>query len=128
MPAATVLIPTHDHAATLPIAIASVQEQTLQDFELFVVGDGAGDDTRRAMSEICARDARISFLDLPKGPRKGEIHRHAALKNANGRFVAYLGDDDLWMPTHLETLDAALEDADFAHSLHLGIDEQGKLF
>src|SRR5688572_28531652 len=38
---ATVVIPTHDHADTLTRAVASVQAQTLADFELFVVGDGA---------------------------------------------------------------------------------------
>ena len=128
MPVVTVLIPTHDHAETLPIAIASVQEQTLQDFELLVVGDGVGEATRKIASELSALDHRIRFFDFPKGPRKGEIYRHAVLKEAGGRIVAYLGDDDLWMPDHLETLDAALRDADFAHTLHLGIDAEGLLF
>jgi len=128
MPAATVLIPTHDHAETLPLAVASVQEQSLPDFELFIVGDGVGEASRRASHELAARDKRIRFFDFPKGPRKGERHRHTALEEAAGRFVAYLGDDDVWMPNHLETLDALLGTADFGHSLHLGVDEAGELF
>jgi hypothetical protein len=61
------------------------------------------------------------------GPRKGEIHRHAALQHARGRFIAYLGDDDCWFPDHLETLDALLADADFGHTLQVGIDAERRI-
>jgi glycosyltransferase involved in cell wall biosynthesis len=127
MPAATILIPTHNHVAPLRHAIAGAQSQTFQDFELFVVGDGVGDATRDVMRELGAADRRIRFFDFPKGPRKGEIHRHEALKQATGRIVAYLGDDDAWMPEHLETLDRLLWEVDFGHTLHIGIDEEGAL-
>lgn len=125
--AATVLIPTHDHADPLRHSVASAQAQSLQDIELFIVGDGVGDATRELVAELSAGDARIRFFDFPKGPRMGEIHRHTALGYASGRFVAYLGDDDLWMPCHLETLDAALMGVDFAHTLQLGINQDGQL-
>lgn len=128
MPAATVLIPTHDHAETLPYAVASVQRQSHQDFELIIVGDGVADATRAVVASLAAEDRRIRFFDFPKGPRKGERHRHEALASAGGRIVAYLGDDDLWMPNHLATVSALLSDADFGHTLHVGIDGAGELF
>lgn len=127
MTAATVLIPTHSHVEPLRHAIASVQQQCLQDFELFIVGDGVGDATRAAVSELSASDGRIRFFDFPKGPRKGEIHRHAALQHAQGRFVAYLGDDDCWMPNHLEVLDELLTGADFGHTMQVGIDAERRI-
>jgi hypothetical protein len=127
MTAATVLIPTHEHVEPLRLAVASVREQTLQDFELFIVGDGVGDATRTLVAELAAADPRICFFDFPKGPRKGEIHRHAALQHARGRFVAYLGDDDCWMPHHLATLDALLADADFGHTMQVGIDAERRI-
>jgi GalNAc5-diNAcBac-PP-undecaprenol beta-1,3-glucosyltransferase len=127
MTVATVLIPTHNHVGTLRHAVASVQQQSLQDFELFIVGDGVGDPTRAVVAELSAADRRIHFFDFPKGPRKGEIHRHQALQRARGRFVAYLGDDDVWMPNHLDVLDALLEDADFGHTMQVGIDAQGQI-
>ncbi len=120
MPTATVLIPTHNHIEPLREAIASVQAQTLKDFELFVMGDGVGDATRELVAELAAADKRIRFFDLPKGPRKGEASRHQALLEASGRFVAYLGDDDVWMPMHLATLDALLKRVDFGHTMHIG--------
>jgi hypothetical protein len=122
MTAATVLIPTHEHVETLRHAVASVEQQSLQDYELFIVGDGVADATRVLVAELSASDSRIRFFDFPKGPRKGEIHRHQALQHAQGRFVAYLGDDDCWMQNHLKTLDALLTDADFGHTLQVGID------
>jgi glycosyltransferase involved in cell wall biosynthesis len=124
MTAATVLIPTHEHVEPLRHAVASAQAQTLQDFELFIVGDGVTDATRSLVAELSAGDPRIRFFDFPKGPRKGEIHRHAALQHARGRIVAYLGDDDCWLPEHLATLDALLAEADFGHTLQVGIDAE----
>ena len=125
MTIATVLIPTHEHVASLRHAVASVRQQTLRDFELFIVGDGVSDAGRALVSELVASDSRIRFFDFPKGPRKGEIHRHQALQHAQGRFVAYLGDDDIWLPNHLEVLGALLADADFGHTLQVGVDAAG---
>jgi glycosyltransferase involved in cell wall biosynthesis len=127
MTAATVLIPTHEHVGTLRHAVASVQEQSLQDFELFIVGDGVADASRAVVAELSAADRRIRFFDFPKGPRKGEIHRHAALQHAQGRIVAYLGDDDCWMRNHLEVLDALLIDADFGHTMQVGVGATGRI-
>ena len=128
MPAATVIVPTHNHGEALRLSVGSALEQTLTDFELLIVGDGCDAATRSVAHEIAAADRRVTFLDYAKGPRKGEMHRHAALESARGRFVAYLGDDDLWLPHHLETLDHLLREADFGHSLHAGLNEAGALF
>ncbi len=128
MLAATILVPTHTHGETLRYAVGSALRQTLDAFELLIVGDGCDDATRAIALELAASDRRVRFLDFPKGRRKGESHRHAALSEAKGRIVAYLGDDDLWLPHHLETLDGLLAQVDFGHTLHAGLDAQGELF
>lgn len=117
MTEATVLIPTHDHADTLRRSIASVRDQTVQDFELFVVGDGAPPRTDEIMRELCAEDERIRYFPHGKGPRHGERYRHEALEDARGRIVCYLCDDDLWLPHHLETMVNALTGFDFVHTI-----------
>jgi glycosyltransferase involved in cell wall biosynthesis len=127
MKAATDLIPTHQRVESLRIAVQSVQEQTLQDFELFIVGDGASAQTRELASEFCARDDRIRFFDFQKAPGQGELNRHRALQEARTRFVAYLGDDDCWMPGHLAVIDALLAEADFCHTLQVGIDRDRQI-
>jgi glycosyltransferase involved in cell wall biosynthesis len=115
---ATVLIPTHDHGETLRRTIASVRAQTVQDFELLVVGDGAPPQTRALIAELTATDPRIRYFDHPKGEGHGEAYRAAALAEAQGEIVCYLGDDDLWLPEHLATMSQLLKEADFAHTLH----------
>jgi len=126
MPAATVVLPTHDHASTLPHALDAVQRQTVADLEIVVVGDGVRDDTREVVAARMREDARIRFLDRPKGERHGERHRHEALTDARGAIVCYACDDDLWLPWHVETLRSALEGADFAHVLPLDMDADGR--
>ena len=111
MKRATVLIPTQKRVASLSLAVQSAREQTLQDFELFIVGDGVSDATRDLVRELCVADDRIRFFDFDKAPGQGELNCHRALQVARGRLVAYLGDDDCWMPDHLAVLDELLEEA-----------------
>lgn len=111
---ATILIPTHRHAAFLPFAIDSSLDQEVVTIELFVVGDGVEDPTREAVARY-ADDPRVRFFDLPKGPRLGEAHRHGLLQEAQGRVVCYLSDDDLLLRGHVAEMLRLLENADFAH-------------
>ena len=124
---ASVLIPTHEHAATLPFAVKSVQSQGIDDIEILIVGDGVDDTLRAVIQRLCADDARIRFFDLPKAPRNGEIHRDAVLRQARGRIVCYQCDDDLWLPGHLQDLEAALDAADFAGSMHADVSPDGRV-
>lgn len=123
----TVLIPTHAHENTLRYSVASVQWQTRQDFELFIVGDGVGDRTREVVAELMTADERIRFFDRPKGQRNGERSRHEALQHASGRFVCYQSDDDLWMPEHLETMAGLLEKHDLAHTMQIEVSPDGSI-
>lgn len=123
----TVLIPTHSHGETLRYAVSSVQAQTLQDFEILIVGDGVPEATRGLVSDLAREDARIQFFDFPKGERHGERHRHTVLADARGRYVCYLSDDDLWLPSHLEHLTGLLRRSDLASSAALIVHPSGEL-
>ncbi|MGH2661288.1 MAG: glycosyltransferase family 2 protein [Actinomycetota bacterium] len=122
---ATVLIPTFDHGPTLRCSIPTALNQTVEDIEVFVIGDGVPDITREIVRDFSRQDGRIRFFDNPKGPRHGEIHRHAALQEARGELICYLSDDDLWLPDHIEHLAVLLGDADFAHACPARIDPDG---
>ena len=116
---ATILIPTHRHAAVLPLALRSALGQHGVSIEVFVVGDGVEDDTRAALEPFLA-DSRVRFFDFPKGERHGERHRHVALQEAAGEIICYLSDDDLLLPGHLVEMRRLLEHADFAHGAPVG--------
>jgi hypothetical protein len=111
----------------LPLAVASVQAQGVQDIEILIVGDGVDDSVRSTVERLRAADARIRFFDFPKGPRNGEIHRDGVLRQARGRIVCYQADDDLWLPGHLEEMETALENADFVGAMHVNVEREGRV-
>jgi glycosyltransferase involved in cell wall biosynthesis len=117
----TVLIPTFNNGVVIRSAIESVFEQSVGDFEIFVIADGAPRETHDIVEEYASKDTRVRLFQFPKGERHGEAWRHEALQQANSDAVAYLSDDDFWFPDHLETLQSLLAEADFAHTRHAAI-------
>jgi Glycosyl transferase family 2 len=124
---ATVLVPTHDHGALLGLAVQSALEQTIEDIEILIVGDGATDQTIETAEDLQRADARVRLFRHEKGKRHGEVYRHRALYEATGEIVCYLSDDDLWLPDHVATMAAILETADFAHAFPIRIDVDGRV-
>src|SRR6266542_4746043 len=96
----TVVVPTHNRRETALLAVDSALAQTRPPVQVIVVADGCTDGTVAAVREL--GDSRIDVLDLPKGPDYGYDHRNRALECARGDVVAWLGDDDLYLPDHLE--------------------------
>jgi GalNAc5-diNAcBac-PP-undecaprenol beta-1,3-glucosyltransferase len=123
---ATILIPTFRHAALVPCSVRSALDQEGASVEVFVVGDGVEDDTRAAL-EPFGDDERVRFFDFSKGERHGELHRHEALREAKGRIVCYLSDDDLLLRDHVAEMARLLENADFAHAVSARLDVDGTL-
>lgn len=124
MPIATVLIPTHTHTDTIIHAINSIQHQTIEDFELFIVGDGAPERTNEIINDFVKQDLRIRYYPHSKGEGHGELYRADALNRANGKIVCYLGDDDMWLRNHLEIMVDILKSVDFAHTIHCYVDRE----
>ncbi len=119
---ASILIPTFNHGPTLRFALQSILAQTVQDFEIFVVGDGVPDELKPEVQRLCQTDPRIQFCDYPKSSHRGEIYRDQIIRErASGTQIFYLSDDDLWLPHHLEVLGKALLNHDFVHSLHVNV-------
>lgn len=105
MPVAfSAILPTHNRRESLLRALESVRRQTRQPVEVIVVADGCTDGSVEAVRG--QGDDRVEVLDLPKGSGKGWAHRNAPVQRARGDVVAYLSDDDLWLPDHLERVGA----------------------
>lgn len=102
MPRVTVLIPTHNRAGVLKNALASLRDQTMADFEAFVVGDGCTDDTADLVQRVARSDSRFVWFPLPKAKGFGYANRNIALQQASGELVAFLGHDNIYFPDHLQ--------------------------
>lgn len=123
----TILLPITRPPAFLPYAVETVLGQTHSDFELFIISDGAPAATIEWAKSAEKRDARVRFFDFPKGERHGEAHRHAALQEATGTYVAQIADDDLWFPGFLSEMALHLRTVDFGNLVQCVVDANGKI-
>ena len=98
----SVIIPTYNRYDNLLNAINSVKNQTFKDYEIIVVSDGSTD--KRYKNDI----ENVTMIRLPKSSREilgypcGSIPRNEGLIKAHGEYIAFLDDDDIWMPNKLE--------------------------
>lgn len=106
-PAVSVIIPTYNWSSALRFSISSVLWQTFRDFELLVVGDGCTDDSAEVVASFA--DPRVRWHNLSENTGNQPAPNNAGIAMARGKYIAYLGHDDLWLPDHLERLVAAME-------------------
>lgn len=101
----SVVIPVYNRAGLLAQALASVLAQSERDFEIVVVDDGSGDDPKAAVDALA--DPRIRFLHQDN--RGGGAARNTGIREAKGRFIAFLDSDDAFLPGHLAAMRQLLE-------------------
>lgn len=118
----SVIIPAYNAARFLPQAIESVLEQTYKNIQVIVVDDGSTDDTERVVRKYPVRYIKIKRSGGPATPR------NIGIKNANGKLIAFLDSDDVWLPGKLkEQIDFMNKGKlDFVSSNAQVIDGKGK--
>jgi len=116
-PAVTVIIPTYNSSGTLKLALETVRQQTFKDYEVWIVGDGCSDESGQVVASF--GEDRFHWLNLPENSGTPSKPRNEGLRRAKGRYIAYLGHDDLWFPWHLEGLLGHVQqhECDFVYSL-----------
>ncbi|MDZ8026471.1 MAG: glycosyltransferase [Nostoc sp. DedQUE11] len=122
MPKITVCIPTFNRISLLPCAIASVLNQSEQDFELIVCDDGSSDGTPELMSEYT--DHRIKYIRHPQNIGKSNNMR-SGFDAASGEYFIKFDDDDRLTPNFLASTAAILDQdssIDFVGTDHWIID------
>jgi len=100
-PRVSVVIPTHDRRIFLRKAIASVQSQTFEEWELIVVDDGSTDGTLEYVEEVAQDDSRIRLLAHQKCGNVARL-RNLGVRESQGYYVGFLDSDDIWHPGKLE--------------------------
>jgi glycosyltransferase involved in cell wall biosynthesis len=107
LPRVSVIVPTYNWSSALGVALESIRDQTFGDYEVLVSGDACTDDSEAVVRAI--GDARFAWSNLSQNCGSQWGPNNHALGLARGEFIAYLGHDDLWWPTHLETGLAAFD-------------------
>jgi GT2 family glycosyltransferase len=115
-PVISVIMPCYNAAPYVEKAVASVMGQTCGNVELIIVDDGSSDGSDAVLARLAEAYAdRIHLLYTSHvGPYPA---RNVGLKQAQGKFIAFLDADDWWQADTLEKLHAALRenDADIAY-------------
>lgn len=95
----SVIVPTYNRSQWLPQAIASVLHQTCTDFEIIIVDDGSTDSTKEAVTNLQCSKVRYIRHETNRG---SAASRNTGIGAAKGEFIAFLDDDDEWLPEKLK--------------------------
>lgn len=96
-PLVSVIIPAYNCAAYIEEALESVYRQTYPYWEIIVVDDGSTDGTS---SVLAAHRERIQYFAQPN--RGTAAARNTGIRRARGELIAFLDNDDIWLPEKLE--------------------------
>ena len=123
-PLVSIVIPTYNHAPMLQRALATVVEQTYQNWNAIVVNNFSTDNTLEVVAAF--NDPRIQCVNFRNNGVIG-ASRNEGIALATGKYVAFLDSDDTWFPAKLEQCVEILESgSDLVCHAEYWIDERGK--
>jgi glycosyltransferase involved in cell wall biosynthesis len=93
----SVIIATHNRAAQVAEAIDSVLAQSLKVREIIIVDDGSTDDTLRQLSRYGSR-----IRTYHQSSQGASVARNNGIRESRGQWIAFLDDDDVWLPEKIE--------------------------
>ena len=109
----SIIMPSYNTGGYIKNSIESVLAQTYENWELIIVDDCSTDDTDGIVGQFS--DKRIRYLKNKKNSGAA-ISRNYALREAKGRWIAFLDSDDLWLPEKLEKQIAFMENNGYSFS------------
>lgn len=119
----SIIMPSYNTERFIADSIQSVLNQTYQNWELIIVDDCSTDNTDTVVASFT--DSRIRYLknDVNSG---AAVSRNRALREAKGKWIAFLDSDDLWAPEKLEKQIKFMEENDyhFSYTNYEKIDEE----
>lgn len=103
----SIIMPSYNTANYIEASIESVRHQTYENWELIIVDDCSSDNTDEVVKPLLS-DARIRYLKNEQNSGAA-VSRNRALREAKGKWIAFLDSDDLWLPEKLEKQVAFME-------------------
>lgn len=127
-PIVSIITPCYNAESFITLTIESVLAQTYSEWELLIVDDCSTDGSYELIHKYACKDSRLKYFktDAPSG--SPALPRNIGIKNAQGKYIAFLDSDDLWLPNKLEEQVTFLEENhyDFVYSNYEKVSWEGK--
>ena len=110
-PLVSIIIPTFNRRNLVGDAIKSVLSQTYLDIEIIVIDDHSSDDTVELIGQEFKKEIlekKIILISNSRNERNAEA-KNIGIRSASGTLIAFLDDDDVWLPKKLEIQVSSLE-------------------
>lgn len=105
----SVIISTYNRSAMLKRAVESVINQTYEDWQLVIVDDGSTDDTSDVVHDLIQKETRVNYIKREKNYGCDTKPKNEGIEFSTGEYIAFLDDDCVFRPDHLQALYNALE-------------------
>ncbi len=100
-PETTIITPVYNAEKFLGMTLESIVSQTYTDWEAILVNDNSSDDSLKIAEAFAAQDHRFKIINRLEGGGAAKA-RNDGIREARGRFIAFLDSDDIWLPNKLE--------------------------
>lgn len=105
-PSVSIVLPTYNRARFLARALDTIRAQSRADYEVLVIDDNSTDETSGLLAQRAAEDRRIRPI-RNRGPHGPAGARNTGIAEARAGWLAFLDDDDEWLPEKLTLFCAA---------------------
>lgn len=121
----SIIMPSYNTGKYIKETIESVLAQSYTNWEILLVDDFSTDNTEEVLSQF--KDKRIRFFKNEKNSGAA-VSRNKALREAKGKWIAFLDSDDLWTPDKLKKQIDFMEKNNyhFSYTNYLEIDSNSK--
>ncbi len=109
MPILSVIIPTYNRRGSLEKTISTVLSQTFEDYKLIIIDDAGTDDTEDYVRSI--KHKHVDYIKHGENLGPSEA-RNTGIKKCDTKYIAFIDDDDEWLPQKLEKQLKTIESCD----------------
>ena len=122
----SIVVPVYNSGKFIKETVETVKAQDYQNWELLLVNDCSTDNSKDEIKKYEKEDSRIRLIDL-KENSGAAIARNTGMKEAKGKYIAFLDADDLWKNTKLKKQIEFMQkdDYEFTYTGYEFADENG---
>lgn len=108
-PLVSIIVPCHNSSKFIKATLNSVVAQDYTSWELIIIDDKSTDDTCTIVEEFASKYSNIQFIRLPQNGGVSKA-RNLGMEKANGKYIAFLDSDDIWLENKLTRQVAYMEE------------------